>query len=106
MAPKTYLFNRNCLLFNKEVFKFLQLFSETSEKFRSSIFTYKTLTVDPDSNWKPEKKVQEIKKKVSKKKVQDSEEVGKKVKNDKDSARKTKKVTKKKKKLDDSLPQA
>ena len=50
------MFNRDCVIFNKEVFKFLQLYSETSSKFRSSsIFKFKTLTVDPESEWKPEK---------------------------------------------------
>ena len=86
LDPRTYLFNRDCLTFNKEVFKFLQLYSETSAKFRASdIFKFKTLTVDPDSGWKPKNeevkknKKKDVKKKKSAKSGDDEKKTSKKI---------------------------
>jgi hypothetical protein len=109
------MFNRDCLIFNKEVFKFLQLYSETTSKFRSSsIFKFKTLTVDPESEWKqPDKDTKERAKKAKKL----GEEINSKKSGDEKKAKRTagkeKKVSTgvtkrkrlhKKEELNDSLP--
>ncbi len=69
--PKVYLFNRDCVNFDKDLFRYLQNYQSTSDRFKSSIFKTKTIKQDPTTKlYDQEPIIEEVvhKKKVVKKK--------------------------------------
>ena len=82
LDPRVYIFNKlECVTFDHEVFRYLQMYRESSEKFRSTIPQSLRLKADPEKSYpemsenvtKKKSKVKKVSKKKPKTKIVEDE---------------------------------
>lgn len=79
LGPRVYIFNKlECVTFDLEVFRYLQMYRESSEKFRSTIPQSLRLKADPEKSY-PEMSEITTKKKSKVKKVSKKKPKSKKI---------------------------